>query len=164
MKKITVIIAAAMVAVAFTSCKTTKDSAYRKAYEKAMQQNQVIEQQPQQETAVVSPLVERQVVNNTPTVTTPANTDDVAVRQEKLTVVNGAGLKEYSVVVGSFGVQANAEGLMARLKAAGHDAQIAFNGKMYRVIIGTYDSKAQAVTKRNNVSAEYEGAWLLYNK
>lgn len=115
MKKLFVLGAAVLSVAAMTSCKTSKESAYRKAYEKAKAQEQVVEQQPTQqvvETPVVTPVQSTQtkVVDNY---------DNEAVRQENLTVVNGAGLKAYSVVVGSFGVKANAEGLQRTLNNAG---------------------------------------------
>lgn len=161
MKKSIVMFAAVMATMAMVSCGTSKESAYRKAYEKAQAQNQVQEQQPSQETTVVTPLVE-QPANNTVT----DNSDNVAVRQENLEVVNGNGLKTYSVVVGAYSVKANAEGVQKRCVAEGHDAQLAYNSErnMYRVIIGTYDTKNEAVAKRNAVASKYEGAWILYKK
>ena len=92
MKKLFVLGAAVLAVAAMTSCKTSKESAYRKAYEKAKAQEQVVEQQPTQqvvETPVVTPVqsVQSKVVDNY---------DNEAVRQENLTVVNGAGLKAYS--------------------------------------------------------------------
>ena len=89
--------------------------------------------------------------------------DKEPVRRENVSVVNGAGLKAYSVVVGSFGVKANAEGLQQRLKNAGYDAQVAYNAgnNMYRVVATTYDSKASAVQSRNQLRATYTDAWLL---
>lgn len=162
MKKITLLSAVVVAAVAMTSCGTSKESAYRKAYEKAKAQEQVIEQQPQvqpqQEVAVVTPLVEKPAVPAT-------NVDDVAVRQENLTVVNGSGMKSYSVVVGAYSIKANAQGEQTRLKNAGFDAQLAYNSErnMYRVIIATYDNKVDAVRKRDEVRNSHPDAWLLYN-
>lgn len=162
MKKSLVFSAVVIAAVALSGCKTKQDSAYRKAYEKAQQQNEVIEQQPQvQSTVVVTPLNEQPA--NTPV---RATVDNENARQENLSLVSGSGLKAYSVVVGSFGSKANAEGLTSRLKNAGNDAQLAYNSErnMYRVIIATYADKADAVNKRNAVRSEYPDAWLLYNK
>ena len=78
--------------------------------------------------------------------------------------MNGAGLKDFSVVVGSFSVIANAEGLQQRLKNAGYPAQVAKNDErnMYRVIATTFDSKAEAVKSRDELRATYPDAWLLY--
>lgn len=39
-------------------------------------------------------------------------------------MVNGSGIKAYSVVVGSFSVQTNAEGLQSTLKEKGYSAQV----------------------------------------
>ena len=162
MKKLFVLGAAVLSVAAMTSCKTSKESAYRKAYEKAKAQEQVVEQQPTQqvvETPVVTPVQSTQtkVVDNY---------DNEAVRQENLTVVNGAGLKAYSVVVGSFGVKAHAEGLQRTLNNAGYQAQIAYNKarNMYRVVATTFASKADAVNSRNQLRATYPDAWLLFNK
>jgi cell division protein FtsN len=95
----------------------------------------------------------------------PVN-DNVPVRQERLTIVNGGGLKAFSVVVGSFGVKANAEGLQRTLVNSGYSAQVAYNQdrNMYRVIASTYDTKQDAIISRDNLSANYPGAWLLYNQ
>lgn len=117
-----------------------------------------------QETYTDAPVV-------TPLVEAPAtqgvvdNVDNVSVRQEKLTVVDGAGLQDFSVVVGSFSVKANAESLQNTLKSSGYDAQIAYNAErnMYRVIASTFTSKVDAVASRNEFRAKYPDAWLLYN-
>ena len=80
-----------------------------------------------------------------------------------MSVVNGVGLKSYSVVVGSFSIKSNAEGLQQRLRNAGYEAQVAYNAgnNMYRVVASTYDSKASAVQSRNQLRATYADAWLL---
>lgn len=160
MKKFVLLGAAVCVALALTSCKTTKDSAYKKAYEKAKAAEQA---QPVQEPeeATVAPVVAQPVQQ-------PAvETENVAVRQESgLTVVSGKGLSNYSVVVGSFSMKANAEGLQQTLKAAGYDAQIAYNAarNMYRVIASTFADKASAVASRNQFREKYPDAWLLFQQ
>jgi cell division protein FtsN len=90
----------------------------------------------------------------------------VAVREERVALVNGAGLRTFSVVVGSFSVVANAEGLQQRLKNGGYSAQIVKNEErnMFRVIATTYDDKASAVQSRNLLRGTYPDAWLLYSK
>ncbi|MCR5078011.1 MAG: SPOR domain-containing protein, partial [Prevotella sp.] len=155
MKKLMVLGAAMCVAMAFTGCKSS-ESAYKKAYEKAKAQEQTEESEDnaaQQDAPVVAP-IETRPVTETRVVD---NYDSEPVRRESVSVVNGAGLKGYSVVVGSFGVKANAEGLQQRLKNAGYDAQIAYNAgnNMYRVVAATYDSKASAVQSRNQLRANY---------
>lgn len=163
MKKYIVLCAGVCLAMSLTGCKSS-ESAYKKAYEKAQAQTQ--NQQP-----VQTPVVEAETPVVTPVVTKPVtetkvvdNLDNVTVRLEKVSVVNGAGLKDFSVVVGSFSVIANAEGLQQRLKNAGYPAQVVKNDErnMYRVIATTFDSKAEAVQSRDNLRATYPDAWLLY--
>ena len=158
--------AAMCIAMAFTGCKSS-ESAYKKAYEKAKSQEQTStdndDSSTQQDAPVVAPVetqIQTQPVTETRTVD---NYDNEPVRRENVSVVNGAGLNAYSVVFGSFGVKANAEGLQQRLKNAGYDAQVAYNAgnNMYRVVATTYDSKASAVQSRNQLRATYTDAWLL---
>jgi len=75
-------------------------------------------------------------------------------------------LRNYSVVVGSFSVLANAQGLQNKLKAAGYDPQIVKNNDrgLYRVVATTFDQKADAARSRDAFRSTYPDAWLLYNK
>jgi cell division septation protein DedD len=170
MKKYTLICAAVCAAIAFTSCKSS-ESAYKQAYLKAkqqeeLQQRQQAEQQTavQQETNVVTPLQEKSA-NNTQVVD---NGDNVQVRQETVSVINGEGLNNFSVVVGSFSLKANAEGLQQTLKQQGYNAQVVVNNNvepaMYRVVATTFATKAEAATSRAALQVKYPGAWLLYAK
>jgi cell division septation protein DedD len=167
MKKIFYFSALVCTAIAFTACSSSKESAYRKAYEKAKAQEQyaqqpVQQQQPEyqapvQTQAPVTPMVQQPVQQTTTVV------DNTPVRRENVNVVSGSGLKAYSVVVGSFGVRANADGLQNTLKNAGYDAQIAFNSErnMYRVIATTHDDRSSAVSTKESLKATYPDAWLL---
>ena len=113
-------------------------------------------------------------VDVTPVTTTSTvvkSNSTAPVRQEKVTVVSGVdGLKEYSVVCGSFGLKANAEGLKDFLDAEGYNATIAFNAEaaMYRVIVSTFSDRGAAADARDAFKAKYpnrkdfQGAWLLY--
>ena len=171
MKKYTLICAAVCAAVAFTSCKSS-ESAYKQAYMKAkqqeeLQQRQQAEQQAamqQSENAVVTPLQER-ASNNTQVLD---NGDNVQVRQETVSVVNGEGLKNFSVVVGSFSLRANAEGLQQTLRQQGYNAQVVINNNvepaMYRVVATTFATKAEAAASRASLKEKFPGAWLLYAK
>lgn len=160
MKKLVVLGMGVCMVLAFASCKSS-ESAYKKAYEKAKQQELT---EPQVETsAEVTPVVAAPVVTKV--------SDASGVRQEKVTVVSGSdGLKDFSIVVGSFGVKANAEGLKDKLDAQGYNATIAFNAEKatYRVIVSSYADKAAAATARDAFKAKYPGdaefqkAWLLY--
>ena len=160
MKKFMVLGAALCVAMGFTGCKSS-ESAYKKA--KAQEQTSADndDSTSQQEAPVVAPVeTQTQPVTQTPVVD---NYDNEPVRRENVSVVNGVGLKSYSVVVGSFSIKANAEGLQQRLRNAGYEAQVAYNAgnNMYRVVASTYDSKASAVQSRNQLRATYADAWLL---
>ncbi|MGI6243138.1 MAG: SPOR domain-containing protein [Prevotella sp.] len=166
MKKSLVLGAALCVAFAFTSCKS-QESAYKKAYEKAKaqeEQNQAM-QPTQEEAPVVTPLTQQPA-----TQTTVSNVNNASVRSEDVTVISGAGLQSYSVVVGSFGLKANAEGLQSSLKQGGYDAQIVYNSNlnMYRVVATTYSDKGQAVQSRDALRGSQfnpkSDAWLLYKK
>lgn len=171
MKKYLVLCAGFCAAMALTSCNTSKESAYKKAYEKAKAQEQeqvpaVVEQPTQTETAVVTPLTP-----TTPaTQTTVSNVDNATVRSESVTVVDGEGLQAFSVVVGSYSLKANAEGVQSTLKAGGYNAQIVYNSaiNMYRVVASTFNDKGQAVQSRDAIrGSQYNpkgDAWLLFKK
>ena len=162
MKKSIVLCVGMCIMLIFTGCKSS-ESAYRKMYEKAQaQENARAQEQPLAEAPVVTPLTEKPVTQST----VVDNSDNVSVRSESVQLVNGSGLKEFSVVVGSFSLKANAEGLQNTLKSTGCDAQIVYNpnNKMYRVISATFTSKAEAAASRNQFRSKYPDAWLLYNK
>lgn len=160
--------AALTIAFAMTSCKSS-ESAYNKAYKKAqaaqaVQPTQTYTQPTQQQT-VVTP-----VQTTTTTQTTQPTTDysNVSVRTENVTVVAGGAIKAYSVVVGSFSVQANALGLQSKLANSGYGARVVkaqVNGSdWYRVIAGTFDTKNEAAAFRASQQGVYPDAWLLYAK
>ncbi len=149
--------------MAFTSCKSS-ESAYKKAYEKAKQYDTATQQataQTSEDAAVVAP-VEAKPADETRVVD---NLDNVSVRQESVSLISGAGLKDFSVIVGSFGLISNAEGLQQKLKAAGYDAQIVKNEdkNMFRVVASTFADKASAVSSRDQLRETYPDAWLLYS-
>ena len=166
MKKYMVVCAGLCAAMAFTSCKSS-ESAYKQAYLKAKQQEEIQQQQQpavvqtQPEANVVVPLQEKPA-NNTQVVD---NTDNVRVTQERVSLISGNGLKNFSVVVGSFQSQANAMGLQQQLNNAGYNAQVVKNEErnMYRVVATTFDTKEEASASRNDLQSKYAGAWLLYN-
>ena len=167
MRKYMVMGAALFVAFAFTSCKS-QESAYKKMYEKAQAQ------EAQSQTAQATQPAVDQIVSVRPLVVTPADqstvvkADDTPVCQESVTLIDGTGLQQYSVVVGSFGLKTNAIGFQGTLKQAGYDAQVVYNAKvnMYRVICGTYADKSAAVQSRNAIRGskfnKTGDAWLLY--
>ena len=147
--------AAVLVAMSMVSCKSS-ESAYKRAYERARQQ------QTTQVTTTTQQPTEVQTVQPVQSVTTTPVANTETTRSESLTLVSGAGLKAYSVVVGSFSIKANAENLQRRLANAGYNAQIAANPQgMYRVIATTYDDLGSAVQSRNTLRSQYPDAWLL---
>lgn len=161
MKKLVVLGMGLCIALAFSSCKSS-ESAYKKAYEKAKQQ----------ELAETSNEVEAAPVEAAPVVAAPVEAAPVAgpVREEKVELVSGDGLKAYSVVCGSFGVKANAEGLKQYLDGQGYNAKVVYNAErnMYRVIAASFDDRAQANRAKEQFKAKYpnrddfQKAWLLY--
>ena len=93
------------------------------------------------------------------------------MREEKVQLVSGDGLKAYSVVCGSFGVKANADGLKTKMDNDGYNAKVVYNAEknMYRVIVESFDSRSEAARARDAFKAKYpnrqdfQGAWLLYS-
>ena len=159
MKKYMILCAGLCAAMAFTSCKSS-ESAYKKAYEKAKAQ-EAAAVETNTEANVVAPIEEKPIDE----VRVVDNADNVQVRQEQVSLIDGSGLKNFSVVVGSFSLRANADGLQQRLKEAGYDAQIVKNAdrNMFRVVATTFADKASAAQSRTELRAKYPDAWLLFN-
>ena len=159
MKKYMILCAGLCAAMAFTSCKSS-ESAYKKAYEKAKAQ-EAAAVETNTEANVVAPVEEKPIDE----VRVVDNADNVQVRQEQVSLIDGSGLKNFSVVVGSFSLRANADGLQQRLKEAGYDAQFVKNTdrNMFRVVASTFADKASAAQSRNELRAKYPDAWLLFN-
>ncbi len=161
MKKLVVLGMGLCVALAFSSCKSS-ESAYKKAYEKAKQQELA-------EAPAAAEEVEAAPVVAAPVATAPAPVAG-PVREEKVELVSGDGLKAYSVVCGSFGVKANAEGLKQYLDGQGYSAKVVYNPErnMYRVIAASFDDRVQATQAKEEFKAKYpnrddfQKAWLLY--
>lgn len=148
------------VLLVFASCKS-KESAYKQAYEKAKAQEttQVQVNAPMQVTPVEAAVEE--------------NYDSAPVRQEQVAAVSVSGdLKPYSVVCGSFSLQANAQNLKEYLVGEGYAAGIVKNVQknMFRVIIGSFDTKPEAAKAREAFKmkypsrADFQGSWILWNK
>lgn len=150
----------------FTACKS-KESAYKQAYEaaKANENTDLVVVTPQQTTQTTTPVAPapepQPAVDNTP----------VRTIQGGLSVIKGEPLRAYSVIVGSFMNQTNAEGLYNTLLNRGYSARVVrtnetINGHTgwYRVAASSYDDKAQAVSSRNGMKDVYPDAWLLFNK
>ncbi|MDD4609297.1 MAG: SPOR domain-containing protein [Bacteroidaceae bacterium] len=180
MKKLIYLGAVLLLVLSVSSCKTG-ESAYKKAYEKAKQQ------QGSQATtnSTSSASTSRAEVNVTPITTNPsiheevveapkqvqksANTD-IAVRQERVDVLNGDTVNDFSVVCGSFGTKSNAENLKAFLDNQGYRAVIVHSNdvKLYRVVVASYSSRSTAAAARDAFKRrfsnreDFQAAWLLY--
>ena len=171
MKKLVLLGIGFCIALGFTSCKS-KESAYKKAYEKAKQQELAEAQQVEE---VPAPIVAAPVEAVVPV--TPAQPVEVGtIREEKVQLVSGDGLKAFSVVCGSYSIKANADGLKAKLDADGYNAKVVFNASanngqgMYRVIVASFDDRMQAAQARDDFknkyynNADFQKSWLLYAK
>uniref|UniRef100_A0AB33JSB7 SPOR domain-containing protein n=5 Tax=unclassified Prevotella TaxID=2638335 RepID=A0AB33JSB7_9BACT len=160
MKKYMVACAGLCVALAFTSCKSS-ESAYKKAYERAKAQEQTTTE-PETTTPTVTPVTQQPVTQ----ATVVDNADNAVVRRENYAVVSGPAINGFGVVVGSFSLKANAEGLQSTLQSAGYTPSIVLNSErgMYRVVATSFASKSDAVRSRNDLRSKYPDAWLLFKK
>ena len=136
------------------ACKS-KESAYKAAYEKAKEK----EMEEDKNVAEVTPV-------SKPATTTTDSYGSATVQKEKVTTIDGAGLKQFSVVIGSFMNKTNATSLKERMQQQGYSVTIAQNEKqMYRVIVATFNDKADAAKERDAVKAKYnpdfQDSWLL---
>ncbi len=167
MKKTPILVLGLCAAFVLTSCKS-QESAYKKAYEKA-QAEAAAEVEPGKTVVAVDESADEVAVTPVQPAA-PAEEENVATRTIPggVQVVSGNELKAYSVVVGSFTVQANAEGLKGKLQQAGYDARVikteeTINGHTgwYRVIASSYDTKSSAVQSRKELAGQYKDAWIL---
>ena len=149
MKKIGMLMMALCLMTAFgTSCKS-KQSAYKTAYEQAKAR----------ETAGDN-------YDITP-VSKPVTSNDT--RQERINPIDGenaAGLRLYSVVIGSFTNRTNAYSLKERMQNDGYSPVLAENEqRMLRVILTSFDNRADAERSRDAIRSKYypnfQDAWIL---
>ncbi|MCL2650693.1 MAG: SPOR domain-containing protein [Candidatus Azobacteroides sp.] len=130
------------------SCKS-KESAYNSVYERAQQRPTV---------EAVTPPVSQPAP--------PPATDDVRVQKEKVTTIDGSGLKRFGVVIGSFINKTNASSLKERMQDQGYPALLVQNQQdMYRVIVSSFDDRASAAAARETLKRDYypdfQDAWIL---
>jgi len=154
MKKTLLMAVAILAAVTMTSCKSQKTLS--------------------EAATVVEPAAEVQEVAPI-TYTTPKRSTPVVQagdRQEKVKTVNSADsglLKDYNVIVGSFGSKENAENMKNKMVGRGYKAFLVQNESgMYRVVAGGYDNRSDATSVRDDIRSTYpteQGtcaeAWLL---
>lgn len=171
MKKVLFVAACMSAALVMSSCKS-QESAYRAAYEKAKAQETTQVQTTPTE-VVQQPVTTTPAVQQQPATAPVQNVADAEVRTIKggYSVIKGVPVKTYGVVVGSFSLQANAESLFSTLTQQGWTPAVVKTNETisgitgwYRVVAASYDDKAQAVQTRDQLRANYNGAWLLYSK
>ncbi|MDR1525761.1 MAG: SPOR domain-containing protein [Tannerella sp.] len=142
------------------SCKS-KSSAYKTAYEQAKSNdgnNWEAE--------------EKEVDDDETEVLTSETVSYESVKQEKVKPATGeeeANLKRYSVVIGSFKNRTNAYALKERMIDEGYRPVVAENDfGMLRVIVASFDSKADAARSRDALKSKYapnfQDVWLLERK
>lgn len=161
MNKIWLFGAAVCIALTFGSCKS-KQSAYKAAYEQAKEK---------ESTQPVEVVEETENVVEVAPVSKPRTTSssEVATRSERISAAQGedaSRLKRYSVVIGSFKNKTNAYSLKERMEDEGYNVVLGENEQgMLRVIVSSFDSKADAVDSRESIKAKYspnfQDAWLL---
>ena len=130
------------------ACKP-KQSAYKAAYDKAQEKSV---EAPQEESAAPAPR--------------PRPESSASATKERVRVISGDDLRNFSVVIGSFTNKTNAEGLKSRMEADGFRVVLAQNDRdMYRVIVASFNEKYDAAQERDRIKAKYapdfQDAWLL---
>ncbi len=158
MKKNLILALAVLATLTLAGCKS-KESNYKRAYEKAKAAE--LAQQTETEPVSITPVVAPVTTTTTPVAAADDNTN---VRTERLNVMNGGTLKAYNVVCGSFKSPDNANNLRNTLVNAGYSAQVAQNPEtgMYRVVASSFDDKASAISSRNTLRSTYPDAWILF--
>ncbi|MDR1724424.1 MAG: SPOR domain-containing protein [Tannerella sp.] len=160
MKKILLFGMALCCVLMLDSCKS-KSSAYKTAYDQARTNN----------TATYE-AEDEDLEDDDTEVLTGEEVSYESVKSEKVKLANGedeSGLKRYSVVIGSFKNKTNAYSLKERMIAEGYRPVVAENDYgMLRVIVSSFDSKADAARSRDNIKSKYapnfQDAWLLERK
>ena len=158
MSKIWLFGASLCMILALGSCKP-KQSAYKAAYEQAKEK---------ETTAPVEAIEEQETVEEVAPVSKP-RVSSVTTRTEKINAAQGedaSRLKRFSVVVGSFKNKTNAYSLKERMQNDGYNAVLGENEQgMLRVIVASFDNKADAAESRNAIKAKYapnfQDAWIL---
>ena len=151
MNKICLLGASLCVALAFTSCKP-KQSAYKAAYEAAKEKETTA---PVQEEVVYEEESEPVAPVSKPRSEGRIGYDSYGEHHRRSPEKMPTALKRYSVVVGSFRNKTNAYSLKERMIEAGYDAVLGENEQgMLRVIVSSFDNKADAIESREAIKAK----------
>lgn len=148
-------------------CKA-KESTYSAAYQMAQQKELADESINTPEQTTKAAVVEETPAPSAVKVESPA----VKVSVEKVTTVDAgdAGkLKKFNVIVGTFSITTNANGLKNSLISDGYNAFTVQNAKgWYRVVAASFDTREAATSFRESIKKRYSGkfddAWLLVNE
>ena len=149
--------------LAFGSCKP-KQSAYKAAYEQAKEKETTAPVTTTEDEVAEETYEEEEIAPVSKPKTTSTTT-----RSERITAAEGedaSRLKRYSVVIGSFKNKTNAYSLKERMQNEGYNAVLGENEQgMLRVIVSSFDDKADAAASRDAIKAKYapnfQDAWLL---
>ncbi len=163
MNKIWLMAATVCFLLAFGSCKP-KQSAYKAAYEQAKEKETTAPVTTTEDEVAEETYEEEEIAPVSKPKTTSTTT-----RSERITAAEGedaSRLKRYSVVIGSFKNKTNAYSLKERMQNEGYNAVLGENEQgMLRVIVSSFDDKADAAASRDAIKAKYapnfQDAWLL---
>lgn len=89
------------------------------------------------------------------------------VRTETVVVVPGqteSKLKDYNVVIGSFGSQINAQNLQQRMQPEYQPIVVVNEKGMYRVLLASFDDYASARALITRINTQFPDAWVLIAK
>jgi len=151
MKKIGMFMMAFCLITAFgTSCKS-KQSAYKAAYDQAKAREMTGPADNNQITPVSKPI---------------STTSDMQERITPIAGENAAGIRLYSVVIGSYQNRTNAYSQKERMQNDGYSPILAENEQgMLRVILTSHDNRADAERSRDAIRSRYypnfQDAWIL---
>ena len=102
-----------------------------------------------------------------PTYTADTPTDDAITSLQPMQPKVDTEIKEFSIVAGGFKQLTNAKSMRDRFVADGYNAFVVQNAKgMYRVVVGTFDTRKEAEQLRKALISRYEvnfigNPWLL---
>jgi len=148
----------------FGGCKT-KQSAYKQAYDAAQMRPTVYQAPPAVYQSPTPAFQEPATPTPAPTRVFEQSSTEYFQEERITQVMDGRSLKQFSVVIGSFVNRTNAESLKNRMQTQGFSPVVVQNEKgLYRVIVATFDTRAEATAQRNAVKnrfPEFFDAWLL---
>lgn len=113
-------------------------------------------------------LVEEPVVKPAPSevLVSPVKEKEVT-RAEKFDVVEGQTsvvLKNYHVVIGSFGMKTNALNLQSQMRPQYNPILVVNENGLFRVLLDSYDTYNEARNKINQIKSQFPDAWILIQK